>query len=74
MTIRDFLSNGAEIQCSVRVRKWDEKNNTYSVDYLVCDECGILTNFYEDKYIEGEIRYIYIIDGCLILEIKNEEE
>lgn len=74
MTIRDFLSNGAEIQSNVRVRKWNEKNNTYSVDILVCDECGILINFYEDKYIDAEIRYIYVIDGCLILEINNEEE
>lgn len=73
MTIREFLNNGAEIQGKVIVKKWSEATEEYLYTIEIQDEYSSNVFNLDDDDMEMEIKYIYVVDNCLILEIVEED-
>ena len=67
MTLKDLLDSGITIQGKYCIKTYIEKKESYTIleigeDFEYDFSCNNL-------YLHGEIKYLYIQDGCLQIEI-----
>lgn len=74
MTIQEFFNSGSEVQCKVVLRRWSNEKEDYTLNKTIFDAGGICIHLdFKDKLMDAEIKYIYIVDNSLILEIAEKD-
>lgn len=76
MTIRDFFTGGAEIQCPVCIQQWIEVKSDYNILRVIDPDVGEYIDWSAD-YMDKAISHIYILPhngiNLLVLEIWPDE-
>lgn len=69
MSINDLLEQGIEIQGKYNIEVWDKEKEDYEA-FVMGENFELDNDDIEDKYLDGEILYMYSKGNTLVIEIE----